>query len=238
MSLLYHILNAIFPRLCFNCDKIVKKEESFLCAECFAKIPIYSTLFCCLFRARLPENKKICHKNSLYVLGSATKYADPIKKIIWELKYNKKTAAAKPLKMIMETYLNKLQLIELISPIGRISPIVIPLPLHPTKERQRGFNQSKLIAETASAKLNLPLVKNCLLKNKNTLPQMELKNLEQRTKNVVNSFFVKNPELIKGKIIVLVDDIVTSGSTLTEAAKTLKSSGAKKIIAITIAKAE
>jgi len=234
MSLLYHILNAIFPRLCFGCNKIVKKEDPFLCAECFSKIPIYQTLFCGLCYARMPDNKKICHKNSLYILGSATQYAHPVKKLIWELKYNKKIAAAKPLKKIVETYLDKLQLI---SPIGQISPIVIPIPLHPVKERQRGFNQSELIAETVSEKLNLPLVKNCLLKNKNTLPQMELDSREKREKNIVGSFSIKNPNLIVKKNILLIDDIVTSGSTLREAAKILKSAGAKKIIAITAAKA-
>ena len=83
----------------------------------------------------------------------------------------------------------------------------------------------------------MPLVKNCLLKNKNALPQMEIENREERTKNIADSFFVKNPELIKRKNILLIDDIVTSGSTLREAAKILKSAGAKKIIAITAAKA-
>ena len=230
MSLLYHILNALFPRLCFNCNKIVKKEEPFLCAGCFSKILIYQKPFCAICHARLANNKKICHKNAQYILTAATAYEDLIKKLIWNLKYNKKLTAAEPLKKITEVYFNNLT--NLTSPVE----LIIPIPLHPTKERQRGFNQSVLIAKTIAKKLNLPIIENCLIKIKNTSPQMELKNREERAKNIWQSFIIKNPADITGKNILLVDDVTTTGSTFVEAAKTLKSAGAKKIIAFAIAK--
>lgn len=230
MSLLYHILNALFPRLCFNCGNIIKKDGPLLCAQCFSKITIYQTLFCSVCNARLPENKKICHKNSLYILGSITRYADPVKKLIWKLKYNKKVLAAEPLKKIITAYLDNFNL-EIFKNFN-----IVPIPLHPQKEKERGFNQTLIIAKIIQERINIPILENILIKNKNTLPQMKLKNFKQRTENITDSFIIKNSQNIAGKNILLVDDVTTTGSTLIEASKTLKSAGAKKIIAITIAK--
>lgn len=234
MFKLYHkLLDVLFPRLCFNCGIKVSKNEPLLCNKCFSKIPIFQTLFCAVCHARLPDSKKLCHKDAQYILAAATAYEGLVKKLIWDLKYNKKLAAAEPLKKIAEIYFNNL--IEPISPIGQIN-LICPIPLHSKKERQRGFNQSTLITKAIAEKFNLPFVSNCLLKIKNTPPQMELKNFEQRTKNTSGSFTVKNMADIAGKTILLVDDVTTTGSTLHEAAKILKAAGAKKIIAFAIAK--
>lgn len=230
MSLLYHIINILFPKYCFYCGKVINEKDEFLCPNCFSKIPINKTLFCSVCSARLPENKLFCHKNNSYLLGAAVRYEEIIKKIIWLLKYNKKLIASRPLLKIMLIYLDNLK-------INFQDFIVLPIPLHPQKQHQRGFNQSQIIAQAISEKFNLQLINNCLIKIKNTSPQMEISDWEKRQVNIADSFQIKQTQFIRNKNILLIDDVTTSGSTFNEAVKTLKASGAKKIIALAIAKA-
>ncbi|MFA5936789.1 MAG: phosphoribosyltransferase family protein [Candidatus Paceibacterota bacterium] len=132
-------------------------------------------------------------------------------------------------------------------------PILIPIPLSKKRYKERGYNQSELICQELikiDKKTNLPhirhgvygaleknfsLEKNVLIKIKDTEHQVNIQDRRNRLKNLSDSFFVKNENLIKGKNIILIDDVLTTGSTLTEAKKILKNSGARKIIAFTIA---
>ena len=113
---------------------------------------------------------------------------------------------------------------------------LIPMPLHSSREKERGFNQSELLAEIISKTFNLPLEKNILIRAKNTRAQAELTDWEERQANLQNAFTVANPENLKGKNIILVDDVYTSGATMSAAAETLRASGAKKIIGLVLAK--
>lgn len=249
MLKVYHkLLDILFPRLCFGCGQAVFQKDALLCGSCFSKIPIYQTLFCAVCHARLPDGKKFCHKDAQYILAAATNYEDPVKKLIWELKYNKKLAALEPLTKIAEIYFDNL-VRPTPTPEGRGSDfrlfsrnvgvdLILPIPLHPKKERQRGFNQSALIAKAIAEKLKLPLAENLLIKIKNTLPQMAIQDRKQREENIVGTLLVKNPAEIAGKNILVVDDVTTTGSTFREVASVLKSAGAKKIIAFAIAKVQ
>jgi len=113
---------------------------------------------------------------------------------------------------------------------------LVPLPLHPSREKERGFNQSELLAEIISKTFNLPLEKNILIRAKNTRAQAELTDWEERQANLQNAFTVADPENLKGKNIILVDDVYTSGATMSAAAETLHKAGAKKIIGLVLAK--
>ena len=122
--------------------------------------------------------------------------------------------------------------------------IMVPIPLYPSRERVRGFNQARLISQELSAALGLVHAPDMLHKIKKTAAQMALSG-EERRSNVVGAFGLSpafsqkagiDPQLrLKDKIIILVDDVKTTGATLREAAKTLKQSGAKQIWAITVA---
>lgn len=114
---------------------------------------------------------------------------------------------------------------------------VIPIPLSKDRLRERGFNQSLLLAKAVADHYRLNLVDNVLKRTKETKTQSGLKDWEERKENVKNCFALENPELIKGKNIILVDDVYTSGATMNEAAETLRANGARKIIALVIAKA-
>jgi len=114
--------------------------------------------------------------------------------------------------------------------------LIVPVPLHSRRKRERGFNQAKLLAEIVARHFNLTLIE-ALKRIKNTKPQAKIKDIEKRMKNISNCFVIKNPEMIQGKNIILVDDVFTSGATMNEAVKILKQNGAKKVIALVLAKA-
>jgi ComF family protein len=98
--------------------------------------------------------------------------------------------------------------------------LILPVPLHPAKKRMRGYNQSEMIAEGLSEIIEKPLLRNVLERSVFTQTQTR-KTIEERRMNVKEAFKVKTPEILKGKHVLLVDDVVTTGSTLTACADEL-----------------
>jgi ComF family protein len=223
----------------------------YLCNGCFDSIPINSGFSCPHCRNRLPELKNLCHPEAKYVLAAATSYQNAaVRETIHALKYWSVKKTVETLTEIINLYLEKI-FSHWSSAIG--NSIIIPLPLHRRRERRRGFNQAFFIARAVaevlhdrvvpelevrlSKEVKLPKIEtDILIKLKNTRSQTELKN-EKRIENIQGSFGIKNQEKIAGKNIILVDDVFTSGATLNEAVRVLKSAGAKKIIAFVIARA-
>jgi ComF family protein len=113
--------------------------------------------------------------------------------------------------------------------------LTIPVPLHPRRLRERGFNQSLLLARHVAGKLNTELDFLSLRRVRYTLPQTGL-GKEERRKNVRGAFQVRNPEAVKGKTVLLVDDVATTGNTLNECARVLIRSGCKKVFCLVLAK--
>jgi len=123
--------------------------------------------------------------------------------------------------------------------------ILIPIPLSPKRLRERGYNQAELICKELIKINNLrrgadiKLENNILIKPKETEHQARIENRTERLKNIIGSFAIKsenkNIESVKGRNIILIDDITTTGATLNEARKTLKQAGARKIVAFTVA---
>lgn len=112
--------------------------------------------------------------------------------------------------------------------------LIVPVPLHRARCRERGFNQSEVLAEGISQKTNLPLEKGVLKRKKNTKDQTYL-NAQQRAENVRDAFSITQPEIVENKKVILVDDVTTTGATLNECARMLQDSGAKSIFAATLA---
>ena len=111
--------------------------------------------------------------------------------------------------------------------------ILIPVPIHDKKYRQRGFNQAEILAERISLRGDIPVSSDNLVRVLNTTPQSEF-DKQARKDNVKNAFVVKNKEMIEGKRILLVDDIDTTGATINECARALLQAGAKKVSGITL----
>ena len=238
-------LNIIFPQSCPGCGKRVGRETA--CGACAASVPIKQTLFCGKCGARLPAVaptlpagrsakaglaiRKICHSDFPYILGAASDYDNElVKNLIYLLKFKYVKNASAPLGAILIQYIKNLGL-------QFKNFIIVPVPLFKKRLRLRGFNQSELIARELANYLNLSVETSALARVKNTKPQSETKNINERRKNVENCFAAAKPELILKKNIMLIDDVATSGTTLLEAAKALKTAGARRIIALVVARA-
>lgn len=114
--------------------------------------------------------------------------------------------------------------------------VIIPVPLHPKRKKKRGFNQAQAIAEGLARTKGIKLEEGVLVKVKNVLPQTFLE-IEEREKNVSGAFSVVGNEKIKGKTVILVDDVYTTGATVRECSIVLKKAGAREVRALTLAQA-
>lgn len=112
--------------------------------------------------------------------------------------------------------------------------IIIPVPLHPSRLRKRGFNQSRIIAGSVATVLHVKLSDSALVRNRKTIPQVKLSK-EKRTENLKNAF-TADESIVAGKNILLVDDVYTTGSTIHECSRTLIDAGAVKIEVMVLAK--
>jgi ComF family protein len=227
------VLDILFPPLCLLCRTYLEPEDRdrHVCAACLVTIPIHQTLFCPICLNRLPEAKAFCHTQASYLLGAATLYTHPsVQALIWSLKYGKETVAARPLGYLLGAYLKGL-------PFPLTEYVLLPVPLHPARERSRGFNQSAFIAEVAAQTLNLPFLPSLVERIKPTAPQAELQDDILRKENMAQSFRVSTIEAVRGKSILIVDDVVTSGATFNELVRVLKAAGARKVLAVALARA-
>ncbi|MEK7193227.1 MAG: ComF family protein [Patescibacteria group bacterium] len=224
------IVNLIFPPLCVNCEKNIPSGNA-LCDDCFGRVTIHQTLFCGRCQSRLPQGIKTCHRDFPYLFGAATDYEDEaVKNLVRVLKFKFIEHAAEPLTRLMFTYIKNLSL-----DLSKFT--LVPIPLHPARERSRGFNQSLLIARRLSVMTGLPVMAENLIRIRNTPPQSERSDHAERATNVAECFSLLRPLEMRGKNVLLVDDVATSGSTLFEAARTVRHAGGKKIIGLVAAKA-
>lgn len=123
------------------------------------------------------------------------------------------------------------------TPVMSLFPdtVIIPVPLHPVRERERGYNQSRLLAEGLSESLSLPVEKRRLIRKKNTQTQTRL-DAGERQKNVENVFALKKKAVKPGRRVMLVDDVVTTGATLNSCARALKEAGVSTVMGFSLAR--
>lgn len=220
------VLEILFPPICLNCRShllTMEEKEDLLCAACFQGIKIYSNIF------------RFDPRFSLIAVGSYENSA--LRELIHYLKYSGFLGAKAPLEKLIIKWLNTNS--SLASSILDSSFCLVPIPLHQSRFRKRGFNQAELIAEILSRLLRCPLEKDLLERVRNAKPQIEMKSARERSRNIKNSIRVKSgKEIILSKYpnLILVDDVYTSGSTMKEAMRVLRRSGAKNITAFVIAK--
>lgn len=225
------LLDILFPKFCFSCDQ----EGSYLCKDCQSILGISQYRYClCKEPKRLPERGKCprCQSKNLSGLYFALPYQNLlVKKLIQKFKYKPFIKElAKPLASLIITHFRLLD-----NKPNLSNFILIPIPLNEKRLKWRGFNQATEISKELSKILEIPLVLNCLLKIKETLPQVGLI-AEARKENVRGTFSCRNQKEILGKKILLVDDIYTTGSTMEEAARVLKKSGAREIWGTVVAR--
>lgn len=152
-------------------------------------------------------------------------YTEPISTIIHQLKYHGAFALAPPLVELMEMH-----------PVQWQNPIdlLVPVPLHPKRQRHRGYNQSALLARELGRRWQLSVEERALQRIRYTPPQVGLKVVERRT-NVAGAF-AANPERVRNKHVLLIDDVYTTGATLSAGTMALRDAGAKSIAAYCVAR--
>ena len=211
-TLINKLLNELFPVLCFKCGK----RDTYICAECASQIP------------------RITHDEKGFL--SVFQYKDPsIRALLQSLKYKGgHTVAQRCAEVLYENTCEELGDWALLSMIK--NPLIVPIPLHVSRLKERGFNQAELIAkEFAALDTSFKLCIDVLVRIKDTKSQTKMKNREDRIKNVRDCFEVRNSEKIKNENIILIDDVYTTGATLHEARAALKTSGAREVLCCTIA---
>jgi len=152
-------------------------------------------------------------------------------KCVHQFKYRGKTQMIN----VFEKMFPKILTQDIISTYGM--EMVIPVPMHKKRRRSRGYNQSEIIAKKISKRYALAISSGNLIKIKHTTAQMKLSK-KLRINNLINSFSVKNTDIVRGKKILLVDDVMTTGATLNTCARELIKAGAKEIFAFTLARTE
>ena len=158
------------------------------------------------------------------------------RKAIWAIKYNKNQKIINKFSNLLYEFIME-DISEKVNFIGFNNPLLIPIPMHKNNLKERGYNQSELIVKEVykiDQGKNFDILINTLLKIKETPHQSSLKNKDDRLKNLKNCFYIESGK-IKDRNIILIDDVITTGTTMNEVSKILKSGGARKIIGYSIA---
>jgi ComF family protein len=207
-------LDIIFPKSCLECGK---QGEGYICSTCFS-----------LLESKVKSQKNKASSECYDVLIYIDNYKSKIRSKILSMKFNSKA-------YIAEYFVDILIRNEKITKYLKRFDMIIPVPMQKNKKMERGYNQTELLGIELEKNLNVPCKVDLLIKIKNNRTQSLLKSKE-RLENVKNVFKIINTEEIKGKNIIIIDDIFTTGATIKECSKLLKLSGAKKICALVIAK--
>lgn len=202
------LADLLFPRLCAVCGCGLTGGERFICTACLADFPLSDNVFT-LLRDDLAIWGEEIHPESLWSLFYYDKHSH-YKKLIYSVKYHSKKELGFYLgRMLGEKMAGKCT-----------ADCIIPIPLHKKRERQRGFNQSYIIAQGMAEVMRIEVVNDVLFRVRNNVSQTG-KNAEERQENVQNIFQLHNPGKIEGCHVLLVDDVITTGATVRECLKLL-----------------
>ena len=212
--MLENIKNILFPTVCGICGKIAKEP---LCVKCQKKIEAIDET-----KIMNIPNKHFSKQAFIF------KYNGIIREKLINYKFYEQS-------YLNETFVDIIIKNKKICRFMKNYDIIIPVPIHRKRYKERGYNQTELIAVKIAKKLGISFEKNVLIKEINNKPQSELTKKE-REQNIKNVYRVQNEQKIKNKAILVIDDIYTTGNTLNECSKMLKQEGASEIAVFTIAK--
>ncbi len=221
------IADFLFPSSCVNCGKVISIKQDFLCNKCFQEI-IFIDKKCEICSGVLIDDRcAICSDRKLYVLKNFTiaEYRGVMKEILHNYKFNKKRR--------LHLHLSKLAY-KKIGSQSDLFDLITSVPMSRKKKWQRGFNQSEIIAKRLSRKLNK--VYHPLLKEKSRFKTQRELGYRERFLNILDRYKISNKN-INGKSILLIDDVFTTGATINECARILKSFGATRVYSLTMARA-
>lgn len=223
-NLVRSALDFVFPIHCAGCGR----EGGVICGQCVDGLERLTAPYCRVCAD--PGVNGICRwcgqsPPGFDSLRSPFRFEGPVRDAIHRLKYKGERASAGLLAGLMAEYLKG-------SPVP--ADALVPTPLHPLRLRSRGYNQSALLAREIGKRLNLSVREDLLIRVRNPRPQVEAQSQQERRDNVADNFACQTDAA--GLTLLLIDDVATTGSTLSECATALKAAGAARVHALTLAR--
>jgi ComF family protein len=224
------LLDLLFPPRCVNC----KKRGVWFCAACLAAVPriVPPLCRCCGEPLEHPRERPgdlcyNCRREPLQIDGirSVALFEGPLRQAVHHLKYTGQRDLATSLGSLLAEYWQG-------NPLP--ADVLVPVPLHESRQRERGYNQASLLAQELAATAGLPVIEGCLVRARQTASQMTLKRLERKT-NVRDAFACADGRLA-GRQVLLLDDVCTTGATLEACAIACRQAGARSVWALTLAR--
>ncbi len=238
-ALLDGLGDLLFPHNCILCSQyITDKSSPQLCPRCLATIEFNGPPFClrCSRHLEIYTPQGLCPTCLKYPIAfdsawGAIHYTPTAQKLLHLFKYHQKTSVRKIFRYLLKKFFERYNV-----PLNHFD-YGLPIPLHPVRLRERGFNQSQLIAEILKEDHGLPVITDGLIRLRPTEPQSFLGQKERWT-NLEGAFTIKCSFNINSNSILLIDDLLTTGATASAAAKVLKDAGAKKVGLLVVALAK
>ena len=217
-------LDLLFPPECAVCSR----EGSFLCDGCEPRLPRLSPPYCRMCAE--PDAAPVCpwcraDAPAYERIRAPYRYTGPVRDMVHDLKYANIRSLAPTLGGLLVDYLGSLRF-----EADRVAPV----PLHPKRERSRGYNQSQLLAREVSRRVGIPMADDRLLRSMDTPPQVAMSGREERRQNIEGAFECTGDAA--GVRVLLIDDVVTTGSTMSACASALKDAGAKSVYGLALAR--
>lgn len=237
------LLDWLYPPRCRFCrERLVGQDEQSFCRRCLEKIRLVSHPLCTLCGRPFLGGSGDDHLCGLCMARAphffqARAWAcypgeeneeNPLREVLQRFKYGRKVSLGKPLGWLMAK--GGLEFFR-----GSTFDTIIPVPLHPKRLRWRGFNQAVLLAREVGRSWQVPVDPFILFRSRETPPQTQLDEGERR-KNVRGAFALNPNKSVQGRVLLLVDDVYTSGATVNECSRTLMGGGAKEVHVLTFAR--
>ncbi len=228
---------VFFPSFCFSCGRLLEKPgERVVCQDCWSQLRPLSPPFClCCGRLYNGCGGTICAScletpPEFSHHRSVCRYQGMAKELVHAYKYQKRKILGVDLARFMYSNLARDQ------GLWWGADAFVPVPLHHKRAKQRGFNQAHVLARELSKQSDLPCLAGILKKKRDAVPQAILSG-DERRRNLKDVFSVTGSSTVKGKVVILVDDVYTTGTTIRECSRTLLAAGAHEVRAVTFAQA-
>lgn len=219
------LLDALYPLECAGCGGSGK----IICDRCAQELPCLVPPYCRVCAAYSEtELCRVCVQSGRHFDGARApyRYEGSIRDAILALKYGGIKAAAPQLGDMLADYLKE-------NPLP--GDVVAPVPMHASRRRERGYNQAELLARRVAGRCDIPYRADLLARTRRVDPQAGMTNAASRATNVADSVTISRPSEVHGRQVILVDDVVTTGSTLNACAAALKEAGVASVWCLTLA---
>lgn len=230
-GLLNDLLDFVFPPECLVCECRLARNEHFFCDKCRELADDIEYSICPSCRGEIEKVKVGCRscrdRNPITVIWACGSFDQFYRPIVHGIKYHSLIPLARVMSDMIVSRIDQAEAFRLLD-------VIVPIPLHWTRQRDRGFNQSEMLANELGESLGIPVFPKALTRIRKTLDQTGL-SAEARLENMKGAFRVKNADQIVKKRALLVDDVTTTGATLNEAARVLRDAGCRNVYAAVIA---